>query len=860
MADDGTLNDAIVAWAQSRPNWEQTALGLLARGAPLDSAALERLADEAEAQAAHTAFNGTPLTLADLGPSGDALSPVRLLAIREPKAVNALVADDGITFEADGITLIYGHNGSGKSGFARVLKTITRAREETEVLGDIFAPHAEQSAEITISVGSDESTIRWPADSPDTLRQVSFYDSGCAGRYVSADIEVAYRPWTLLLLDKLVSTSGQVRTLLESRRRATALNPLRIDGVDPASRPGVFLQSLSAATTPLDLDLQHEVPADVDERLGSLRARIQSLRGQDPEARKAELRQALSAIATIESSITATEQLVSKEQTARLKEAAEKAAAARLAASRASELRFHGEPVTGIGDPTWMALWESARKFSEESAYPGHAFPHTESDTYPPHCVLCQQQLDGDAKDRLKRFEEFVVDDREDAAHHAEGERDRLAEQLRIMPASGTPVALALQRIESDGAALAEVHRAIAVLDERRLALLDGLDGGPWPEDGEQGAVSLLALEELRGRLTGQLDDLLGENLGGQATALEAEERELRSRLALREDRAQVLERIDLLRARQRLDEAIRLTDTRGITRRAAELTRSHVSDVMKHRFSQETLLLGLERVRLGDAGGGQGNLRHRAQFVEALHQAPIHAVLSEGEQTALGLAGFLTEVESEPSRSAVVFDDPVTSLDHVRQEKVAQRLVQLAASRQVIVFTHDIGFVVDLKRAADGRGHSVAERQVSRHSARPGFVSETGPWEGQTVGQRLAALEERLAAIKLIEDTERLRDDIRHWYQDLRLVWERSLEEAVLDKVTARSRLELRPSGLVCLAQITDDDNREFQAAFTRCGDRGSHDRSTQLNRPLPPIEELREDLVTLRTWHRRVKAYRSR
>lgn len=141
---------------------------------------------------------------------------------------------------------------------------------------------------------------------------------------------------------------------------------------------------------------------------------------------------------------------------------------------------------------------------------------------------------------------------------------------------------------------------------------------------------------------------------------------------------------------------------------------------------------------------------------------------------------------------------------------------MQLAASRQVIVFTHDIGFVVDLKRAADEHDQSVAERHVSRRLTRPGHVSETGPWEGQTVGQRLAALEERLAAINVIDDTERQADEIRHWYQDLRMVWERSLEEAVLDKITARSRLELRPSGLEGLAQITDDDNREFQAAFT--------------------------------------------
>jgi ABC-type hemin transport system ATPase subunit len=59
---------------------------------------------------------------------------------------------------------------------------------------------------------------------------------------------------------------------------------------------------------------------------------------------------------------------------------------------------------------------------------------------------------------------------------------------------------------------------------------------------------------------------------------------------------------------------------------------------------------------------------------VDAVQRAAVEDVLSEGEQTAPGLAGFLTEVESDGSQSASVFDDPVTSLDHVRQEKVAER------------------------------------------------------------------------------------------------------------------------------------------------------------------------------------------
>ncbi|MCK7494454.1 MAG: hypothetical protein MZW92_27180 [Comamonadaceae bacterium] len=56
-------------------------------------------------------------------------------------------------------------------------------------------------------------------------------------------------------------------------------------------------------------------------------------------------------------------------------------------------------------DP-WTALWEAARRFSQEQAYPGQVFPVVENDA---HCVLCQQDLDHAAGHRLRQFEAFVA-------------------------------------------------------------------------------------------------------------------------------------------------------------------------------------------------------------------------------------------------------------------------------------------------------------------------------------------------------------------------------------------------------------------------------------------------------------------
>jgi hypothetical protein len=202
-----------------------------------------------------------------------------------------------------------------------------------------------------------------------------------------------------------------------------------------------------------------------------------------------------------------------------------------------------------------------------------------------------------------------------------------------------------------------------------------------------------------------------------------------------------------------------------------------------------------------------------------------------------------------------------VSSLDHVRRERVAQRLVDLAADRQVIVFTHDISFVVDLKRSANRMDVPVAERWIVKRDGIVGKTDSRHPWRAKLVGEKLNDLETQLAAIRRVEngephEYERL---ARSWYQDLRTVWERMIEEYVVGRVLDRGQLEIRSAGFGVLVQIDETDNLELDTAFKRCGEMGSHDPSEYLNRPAPLVEELEEDLRNARVWGKRVKRYNS-
>ncbi|MCY3578190.1 MAG: AAA family ATPase, partial [bacterium] len=289
---------------------------------------------------------------------------------------------------------------------------------------------------------------------------------------------------------------------------------------------------------------------------------------------------------------------------------------------------------------------------------------------------------------------------------------------------------------------------------------------------------------------------------------------------------------------------------------------RSHVTTLVRDRFTRESDRLRLERVTLEDTGGQKGRLQHRPAFVGAIQQPAMAKVLSEGEQTALGLAGFFTEAYLDDTKSAIVLDDPVSSLDHIRRGRVASRLAELARDRQVVVFTHDLAFVVDLAQAAKEAEVPMVERSVERRGdGKPGVCLESHPWKARDVKARLGALEVDLARIKR-EMTEWQQEDLEKeaadWAGKLSETWERLLSVEVVGRVVDRTTLEVRPRMLKVLAHLTPEDDKEFQESYARVSRWARrHDKSPEFNYVAPEIDEMVEELTLVRAWLGRIKQY---
>jgi hypothetical protein len=852
------LEEQIVEWASECPAWHRHVLRRLARGETLGAAEYKEVAGRL---AAGDDLGEEWFLLDDMPGAVSEKKSVRLVEIREVANVNALVPNQTLTAGIDGITVVYGDNASGKSGYARLVKRVVRARHHEEVLTNIFDRAGDGPvAEITIDVDGETLSSGWPDNPSPELGRISFFDAACGDAYISNESEITYRPSALFVLDGLIQACDGVRAEVDTLLSRNASESRSLPELHPDTTAAEFLRTLAPTTTPDALEAACALPPNVEDEMRGLEEEELRLRATDPSKERTRLQGLASKYERVRGHLGRLTELLSAGAATDLEGKFARAAETTAAAAAARSRSFDAEPLSGVGSGTWRALWDAARAFSQSECYRGEHFPVTGDGA---HCVLCQQELDASAADRLARFEAFVEDRTQQQAVAAGSDLKTAVDAIEAAQVAPPEIEVMLADLESDDPELIGACReGLTAASARRDALLAAGEGGEWVAP--QAPVPEMPVESLIGvvddlrRRTGEISP---SNFDAQLKKTVARRLDLESRRRLAAARDDVLHEIERRGRRVALDAARRTTDTTRITRKSTELTRSHVTTLVRDRFTRESDRLRLERVTLEDHGGQKGQLRHQPAFVGAVQRAALPQVLSEGEQTALGLAGFFTEVHFDDSCSAIILDDPVSSLDHVRREYVAKRLADLSLDRQVIVFTHDVSFVADLRRAADHVQVQFTERSVVRRGNTPGLCQEGHPWKSKDVKARLAQLDTELARIKRSAgewDSDTHEKEVADWAGRLSETWERTINLELIGKVVDRTTLEVRPKMFRILTKITEDDDKEFQHSYARCSRWARrHDKSPELNYVAPTVDEMAAELSFVRGWFDRVRKY---
>lgn len=855
-----SLYSELISWAEARPWWQQQVLAKLAAG--------EQVSRDEHADIAKSLLEPPPEPppggwLAKSRPPSESTGEqVKLLGVRDVKNVNRLRPDEKLTFGAEGVTVVFGYNGSGKSGYARLIKQMVRTRHREEILPDVFGGQQQNhEGRLDFSVGDVADVADLSSAPPLPLRQVAFYDEKCGDAYLTTESEIAYRPSALTLLDDLYDVCEGVRHELDRLLTENSREAATLPGLATGSPSASFVASLTADTSDEDIEAACTLPADHEAELTRLEAEASRLQSTDPQREKARLKHVADSVQTVANHLRELEEALGDDAAGALRDLAQSAQEKRVAASMASAASFDGEPVDGTGTTAWRALWEAARRFSEADAYPSDSFPHTGGDA---HCVLCQQRLSEGARERLRRFEEFIADETEQGARRAESELALAREKIEAVEVEPAAVAVAAAAVGAEAPELkGRIDSVVGAFRARRQILTAEPTASQLPDTDENGLKG--DLDAFSGDLLARAQAIEAGDFAQRIEAIAVQRRDLSARIALTGAKEVLVAERDRLLNRRRLEEARRQTTTTGITTKVSDLTRKYVTVAVQDQFSRESDRLRVERVTLQDKKGRQGALLHKPDFIGATLTAELPQVLSEGEQTALGLAGFFTEAHFDQSRSTLVLDDPVTSLDHERRGRVAERLVALAKERQVVVFTHDATFAAEVRRYASEEDVGFTTRTIERGrpDQQPGACREDHPWTVKDAQTRLGWLKQDLVRIRKNMsdwDPETYDREVAMWAGQLSETWERFISQDIADALVNRGTLEIQVTMMKVVARITPEDNKEFQESYKRCSRWARrHDKDSALIYTAPPIEDLEKEQAFVDQWFARVRKYKN-
>jgi len=844
---------SLVAWSQECPNWQRDALRRLCTTSILDNDDTGALLAICKGE-----VTAAPLTGDHVRAASASQSVVTLKQLHGTQHVNALAAGERLTFARSGLTVVYGDNGSGKSGYARILKKMCRARvagKSEAILPNIYdANPGTPTASIDFVMNSQNSSANWSLDqtSDPALSAVNVFDSRTASVHVSQVNDVAYTPFPLKILAQLAQACQSLKERLNAEIKAIeAQTPQAIK--QPSCKPHTDVGTLFARlarATPDQVQALATLSQEETERLGQLNRDLAS----DPIKAGRQLTTLKVKVEGIAARIAALADAVATIRADELHAAADDYATAREAAQAASTALFVDEPLPNIGSETWRALWDAARRYSEAEAYPDRPFPVTQP---PSVCVLCQQDIAPEAGVRLNRFEAFIRDDSKRRESEAKDIYDSALASLRGAKISRADVRAmvrcAVDELSDD--ALGQDLRRSVVANLWRLRQMERRHGGqvrpiyrdPVAPPAERFSTHAIDLSNRAAGLTAEADT-------PERKALINERDGLADRQWLGTILDDVLAEIERIKKIAALKKAEQETRTNRITGKSTEVAEALVTNALRAQFAIEVGRIGVTglAIELKQEKSAYGIPR----FKVALTRNPaagVGDVLSEGEHRCVALAAFLAELATSDSKSAIVFDDPVSSLDHMHREAVANRLIEESVDRQVIVFTHDIAFLFLLDEAcreADPKPQ-MAIRSISRGRDAAGFCNTDPPFKARPLADVIGAMQSRL-------DNERIHHDrgnhaqwevtVRSLQEQLRTCWERAVEDTVAPVLRRLSHKVTTP-GLVRMTAITRQDCEDMRDAYGRCSAL-LHSEARELNAPLATVEAVQAEITALGAW----------
>ncbi|MGK2939679.1 MAG: AAA family ATPase [Solirubrobacteraceae bacterium] len=683
----------LVDWANGEDGWARELVSeVLASRQELSDEAIEAVFDRylAEKGLSDAASEAVPTLELDERSGAEAATLV-IEKLDAVAGVNALAAEQLIEFNP-GMTVLFGENGSGKTGYTRIFKHLAAVRTAEDILPNVHDQNDGTTPEATIafSVGGSTTKLEWRGErgvAPFT--HVGIFDTPAVHLHVDDDLTYLYTPSDLALFPLVNKGISAVKDRLDRavQDRRPSGNPF-VSHFTRGTPVYQVIETLGAATDLAQLKQLADVDASASAQLESLNQRVQALQSSALTAQLSVARTRRDFYEILGAAVEAAQRFNADTYN----QATVSASEAEADVIRLRTELFAVAGLSGDGDAIWQQFIIGGEEYREHLA--AHEYPKKGD-----RCLYCQQPLEAKALALVRRYRDFANDSAQQRVKDARVAAELSSRDLLAVRCDQLASAATQQPADDNDKPDDVLSRSVKLIETVELTQAAIHEGRPV--DGTALETAAAGLDE-EARTRREAAEALIADLSAKADErrktldeAQTERDRLKDRIELNTRHPAVTAHVEQAKWAQKAEQLARRIPPvlRSLTETAKTASDQLLNSDFAERFAVESKALRAPSVSL-EFPGRQGKAARR-KTVSANHRPS--AILSEGEQKVIALADFLAESALRLTPAPLIFDDPVNSLDYRRLREVADRIAGLAAGRQVIVFTHNIWFAAEL-------------------------------------------------------------------------------------------------------------------------------------------------------------------
>jgi energy-coupling factor transporter ATP-binding protein EcfA2 len=858
------LND-IINWVEDKPLFWQVAINKLIRNNHLTDYEISELKEicKKEFGLSKIVYEDVDFeALREYVTNSSNTNSIVLSKIFNVDNINALSKEGTLEFAPTGLTMVYGDNGSGKSSYVSILKHVCNTRGQKPLINNnLYDPTSsgkDKKAEVEYTIdGINFSTVELKNNvlSDSILKSVDVFDTFSANHYIDGEDEIAFIPQGLSIIEKFALVLKQIEEQLNNEIQT--LNLSKFDNsilqIDEESSAKVFLNTLNSNTTLDELRAHSQWNKVKEEKIIELNRIIPEFKVTDPKITLKNNEEKNNRFKILKNKFQLLENVLLGDSLDNIKNILNDYVIKNDTLKASSEKIFSNLPISGIGNDSWKQLWESARKFYNESKEQ-EIISETNNNSI---CPLCLQDLDVNAKQRFVNFEEFVKQDIQQEYDIALALYDDLIVALNELSFDFEEHEPTINEIEEQIENYKDSQKIyLKLLSDQKDYLINKLIDKKHIEQltfPQLEYNSKDIIENLIKKLENENEKLMTQSIEVELKQLEKELLELTTDRIIFNFKPKLAREIFRLKKIALLNQSLSKCNTRVVTTISNQLATKYITQSLRQNFQEELKKLGFRNIKIEtETKGVKGKQYHFLKLDEPnTENISLKDIISEGEHRCIAISTFLSELSLSDHNSSIIFDDPVSSLDHRWRDKIAKRIVEESKNRQVIVFTHDISFLLMIQEHSAKLDCMLEIKSLTRKKTETGIIASNPPWDALTFNKRIGILRNEHQTLNKIERTETeevYRERVKPLYGKLRETWERFVEEVFLNSTIQRFGREIQTKKLEKIVDLTIDDYNLVDVNMSKCSTYFfGHDSAGALIEQMPDSAEFLSDIKTL-------------